>query len=81
MKPRRRAHYAKIEQKQLAIENARRASKGEEQLKSMIKDDDDDHLAALAEEQKLKPEEDAYLSETGRILLDWLSLAPMASRQ
>ncbi|NLY14021.1 MAG: carboxy terminal-processing peptidase [Gammaproteobacteria bacterium] len=77
----RRAHYAKIEQKQLAIENARRASKGEEQLKSMIKDDDDDHLAALAEEQKLKPEEDAYLSETGRILLDWLSLAPMASRQ
>lgn len=76
----RRAQYAKIEQKQLAIENARRSSKGEEQLKTLIKDDDD-HIAALAEEEKLKPEEDAYLSETGRILLDWLSLAPVASRQ
>ena len=76
----RRAQYAKIEQKQLAIENARRSSKGEEQLKTLIKDDDD-HLAAVADEKELKPEDDAYLSETGRILLDWLSLAPMASRQ
>ena len=76
----RRAQYAKIEQKQLAIENARRSSKGEKQLKTLIKDEDD-HLAAIADEKDLKPEEDAYLSETGRILLDWLSLAPMASRQ
>ena len=74
----RRAQYAKIEQKQLAIENARRASKGEEQLKTMLKDEDEDHIAALEEESKLKPEDDAYLSETGRILLDWLSLSPMA---
>ncbi|MDY0249908.1 MAG: carboxy terminal-processing peptidase [Pseudomonas sp.] len=77
----RRAQYAKIEQKQLDIENARRVQKGEELLKTMIKDDEDDHLAAAEEDKKVKPEDDAYLSETGRILLDWLSLAPLASRQ
>ena len=77
----RRAQYAKIEQKQLDIENARRAQKGEEQLKTMLKDDDEDQIAAAKDEKKIKPEDDAYLAETGRILLDWLSLAPMASRQ
>ena len=77
----RRAQYAKIEQKQLDIENARRAKKGEEPLKTMIKDDEEDHLAVAEDDKKLKPEDDAYLAETGRILLDWLSLAPMASRQ
>ena len=78
----RRAQYAKIEQKQLAIENTRRANKGEEQLKTMIKDEEEDHVAAAAEkDKKIKPEDDAYLAETGRILLDWLSIAPVASRQ
>ena len=77
----RRAQYAKIEQKQLDIENARRAKKGEEQLKTMLKEDEDDHIAEVEKDKKLKPEEDAYLSETGRILLDWLSLAPVASSQ
>lgn len=83
MKVERRAQYAKIEKKQLDIENARRTQKGEEQLKSMIKEDEDDHIAAAAKEkeQKLKPEDDAYLAETGRILLDWLSIAPVASRK
>jgi carboxyl-terminal processing protease len=47
----------------------------------MIKDDEEDHLAVAEDDKKLKPEDDAYLAETGRILLDWLSLAPMASRQ
>ena len=81
----RRAQYAKTEQKQLAIENARRLSKGEEQLKTLIKDDEDDHIVAAAEAAEkaanLKPEEDAYLAETGRILLDWLSLAPLVSNK
>ncbi|NLZ78072.1 MAG: carboxy terminal-processing peptidase [Gammaproteobacteria bacterium] len=78
----RRAQYAKIEQKQLAIENARREKKGEEQLKTLIKDDEDDHVAAAAEQdKKTKPEDDAYLAETGRILLDLLSLKTMASRE
>ena len=77
----RRAQYAKNEKKQLAIENARRVQKGEEQLKTLINEDEDDHIAALEKDKKLKPEDDAYLAETGRILLDWLSLAPMASRK
>lgn len=77
----RRAQYAKIEKKQLDIENARRIKKGEEQLKTMIKDDEEDHVAAAEKDKKIKPEEDAYLAETGRILLDWLSLVPVASRQ
>ncbi|QEY59266.1 tail-specific protease [Pseudomonas sp. C27(2019)] len=77
----RRAQYAKIEEKQLAIENARRAQKGEDQLKTLISDDEDDHIAALEKDKDLKPEDDAYLAETGRILLDWLSLAPVASRK
>ncbi len=77
----RRAQYAKIEKKQLAIENARRQQKGEEQLKTLINEDEDDHIAALEKEKNLKPEDDAYLTETGRILLDWLSLAPVASRE
>ncbi len=77
----RRAQYAKIEKKQLAIENARRVQKGEEQLKTLINEDENDHIAALEKDKKLKPEDDAYLAETGRILLDWLSLAPMASRK
>lgn len=77
----RRAQYAKIEQKQLDIENARRVKKGEKQLKTMIKEDEEDHVVAAEKEKKLKPEEDAYLAETGRILLDWLSLEPVVSRQ
>ncbi len=77
----RRAQYAKIEQKQLDIENARRTKKGEELLKTMTKDDEEDHVAAAEQDKKLKPEEDAYLAETGRILLDWLSLVPLASSQ
>lgn len=77
----RRAQYAKIEQKQLDIENARRSKKGEDLLKTMIKEDEDEHVAEIEQDKTLKPEDDAYLAETGRILLDWLSLAPLASRQ
>lgn len=77
----RRAQYAKIEQKQLDIENARRSKKGEDLLKTMIKEDEDEHVAEIEKDKTLKPEDDAYLAETGRILLDWLSLAPLASRQ
>lgn len=77
----RREQYAKIEQKQLDIENARRSKKGEDLLKTMIKEDEDEHVAEIEQDKTLKPEDDAYLAETGRILLDWLSLAPLASRQ
>ena len=67
----RRAQHADIEAKQLAMENIRRKAKGEEPLKELKKEDED---AIAAEPDKTKPEDDAYLSETGRILLDYLKL-------
>ncbi|EIK97973.1 S41 family peptidase [Pseudomonas sp. M47T1] len=67
----RRAQHADIEAKQLALENARRKAKGEAPLKEMKKEDED---AMAAEPDKTKPEDDAYLAETGRILLDYLKL-------
>lgn len=67
----RRAQHSDIEAKQLAMENIRRKAKGEEPLKELKKEDED---AIAAEPDKTKPEDDAYLSETGRILLDYLKL-------
>ena len=42
-----------------------------ESFKELKKEDED---AIAAEPDKTKPEDDAYLSETGRILLDYLKL-------
>ena len=67
----RRAQHADIDAKQLVMENIRRKAKGEEPLKELKKEDED---ALAAEPDKTKPEDDAYLSETGRILLDYLKL-------
>ncbi|WP_237886160.1 carboxy terminal-processing peptidase [Pseudomonas sp. PGPR40] len=67
----RRAQHADIEAKQLTMENIRRKAKGEEPLKELKKEDED---ALAGEPDKTKPEDDAYLSETGRILLDYLKL-------
>ena len=69
----RRAQQTQIEQRQLALENARRQGKGEELLKELEKVDED---AIATEQDPVKPEEDAYLVETGRILLDYLKLDP-----
>ncbi|RWU17711.1 tail-specific protease [Pseudomonas alkylphenolica] len=67
----RRAQHADIESKQLALENTRRKAKGEEPLKELKKEDED---ALPAEPDDTKPEDDAYLAESGRILLDYLGL-------
>ncbi|AIL60551.1 carboxyl-terminal protease [Pseudomonas alkylphenolica] len=67
----RRAQHADIESKQLALENTRRKAKGEEPLKELKKEDED---ALPVEPDDTKPEDDAYLSESGRILLDYLGL-------
>lgn len=69
----RRAQHTAIEAKQLGMENSRRKAKGEELLTEFKKEDED---ALPAEEAKLKPEEDAELAETGRILIDYLGLSP-----
>ncbi|WP_338460088.1 carboxy terminal-processing peptidase [Azotobacter vinelandii DJ] len=68
----RRAQHSSIESKQLAIENERRKAKGEELL-TKLKEEDENTLP-LADDKNKKPEDDAYLAETGRILLDYLSL-------
>ncbi|MDZ3990310.1 carboxy terminal-processing peptidase [Pseudomonas sp. Teo4] len=73
----RRARHDDIEGKQLALENIRRKAKGEEPLKELKKEDED---ALPAEEEDTKPEDDAYLSETGRILLDYLSLSSAVAK-
>ncbi|NER61951.1 tail-specific protease [Pseudomonas sp. MAFF212428] len=67
----RRARHSEIEGKQLALENIRRKAKGEEPLKELKKEDED---ALPVEPDDTKPEDDAYLAETGRILLDYLGL-------
>lgn len=69
----RRAQHDDIEARQLAIENARRKAKGEELLKELKEEEDESALPL--EDEKNRPEDDAYLAETGRILLDYLSLS------
>ncbi|WP_192938626.1 carboxy terminal-processing peptidase [Pseudomonas putida] len=73
----RRARHDEIEAKQLALENIRRKAKGEEPLKELKKEDED---ALPAEDEDTKPEDDAYLSETGRILLDYLSASSQVAK-
>ncbi|MGP0174766.1 carboxy terminal-processing peptidase [Pseudomonas sp. NCHU5208] len=69
----RRARQADIEAKQLKLENDRRVAKGEEPLKELAKQDED---ALPVEDDKSKPEDDAYLAESGHILIDYLNLNP-----
>lgn len=69
----RRELQKSIEQQQLALENTRRQAKGEELLKE-IKSEEDEESAA-AEPDKSTPEDDAYLAETGKILIDYLGLS------
>ena len=67
----RRAQHESIDAQQLALENARRKAKGEEPLKE-LKKEEEDPLAGAPDDTK--PEDDAYLKETGEILLDYLRL-------
>jgi carboxyl-terminal processing protease len=67
----RRAQQESIEKRQLALENALREAKGEEPLAKIEREDEN---TPHVEPKKVKPEDDAYLSESGQILLDYLSL-------
>lgn len=69
---RRRSQQDAIEKRQLSLENALRVAKGEEPLDALKKEDEE--LLVHEEEEKGKPEDDAYLSESGHILLDYLKL-------
>ena len=74
----RRARHDEIEAKQLALENTRRKAKGEEPLKELKKEDED---ALPTEDENTKPEDDAYLAETGRILIDYLSASSKVAKK
>ena len=74
----RRKEHTDIESKQLAMENVRRKAKGEEPLKELKKEDED---ALPSDDDKTKPEDDAYLAETGRILLDYLGLSGSVAKK
>ncbi|MGK9064336.1 carboxy terminal-processing peptidase [Stutzerimonas chloritidismutans] len=66
----RKAQQERIEQQQLTLENARRQAKGEEPLAKLEREDEN----TPHDEEKIKPEDDAYLTESGHILLDYLNL-------
>ena len=74
----RRSEHADVESKQLAMENTRRKAKGEEPLKELKKEDED---ALPVDDDKTKPEDDAYLAETGRILIDYLGLSGSVAKK
>ncbi|SEE31805.1 carboxy terminal-processing peptidase [Pseudomonas anguilliseptica] len=74
----RRAQQTDIEGQQLSIENSRRKAKGEALLNKLKEEDED---ALPAEDEKTKPEDDAYLAESGRILLDYLGLNTHLAKQ
>ncbi|WP_342653359.1 carboxy terminal-processing peptidase [Pseudomonas sp. F3-2] len=74
----RRSEHADVENKQLVMENTRRKAKGEEPLKELKKEDED---ALPVDDDKTKPEDDAYLSETGRILIDYLGLSGSVAKK
>ncbi len=67
----RRAQQEGIERRQLMLENALREAKGEKPLAKLERQDE---ATPHTEEKKGNPEDDAYLAESGRILLDWLGL-------
>lgn len=74
----RRSQQAAIEARQLKLENARRLALGEEPLKKIKTEDEEPAIPHTAD--KPKPEEDAYLAETGHILLDYLTLESRLAR-
>lgn len=73
----RKAQRHDIEEHQLALENARRSAKGEPLLKQLKEEDEPN---ANDDAAKLPPEKDAFLAESGRILLDYLGLSSSVAK-
>ncbi len=73
----RRAQQRAIEERQLALENARRSALGEPLLRELKTEDEE---SASHEDENLAPEKDAFLAESGRILLDYLNLNSAIAR-
>ncbi len=77
----RRAEQKRIEQLQLELENQRRSAKGEELLKALKDEDEEDASFHDNKDADKDPLEDAYLKETAHILLDWTGLHQVAGRR
>jgi len=75
----RRTYQGVIEKQQLALENAKRLSKGEKPLEKI--DQEEPSPSEKENSKNLKPEDDAFLSETGHILLDYLGLHARVAKQ
>jgi carboxyl-terminal processing protease len=73
----RRAQQTSIENRQLAMENDLRKAKGQEPLKVLKQEDD---AAPADDDKKTKPQDDAYLTESGHILLDYLTLSSAVAK-
>lgn len=74
---RRRIQQQAIEARQLELENARRAAKGETPLTALKHNLEDDETADDA--NKSAPEKDAFLRESAQIVLDYAALKPIAA--
>ena len=66
----RRAWQDSVEKRRLDLENQLRSARGEEPLAKL---DEEDNSEAK-EDQDLPPEKDAFLTESGHVLLDYLGL-------
>ncbi|WP_374442067.1 carboxy terminal-processing peptidase [Pseudomonas panipatensis] len=73
----RRAQQTSIENRQLAMENDLRKAKGQEPLKVLKQEDD---ATPADDDKKTKPQDDAYLTESGHILLDYLTLSSAVAK-
>ena len=76
----RRTYQNSIEKQQLALENAKRLAKGQKPLDKIDQQDDGLPDKDKEKDKNLKPEDDAFLSETGHILLDYLNLSNQVAK-
>lgn len=72
----RRKEKAELDEKRLAMENRRRAAKGQPLLKTWKEAEDkvEQEAQEIAEPGEEKPEDEAFAMEAGRILIDSMSL-------
>lgn len=71
----RKKQHAQAENKQLQLENTLRLAKGKPPLNSLKSEEEQEQeLLDNQDKKDKKPEDDAYLVETARIMLDWMNL-------
>ncbi len=74
----RRAQQADFDARQLALENTRRKALGEPLLSKL--EEQEEEIPGSGQPDRTPPEKDAYLTESGRILLDYLNFSERVAR-